>query len=674
MMLTNLAETLRIELAPKPGRINNVLRITLLTVLVIILSETFQIPEPAYSAYVVFFISREESASTLLTALLTIAAITLAVFAAIAVYSISAGEPALRLPLMAIIVFASMYISQASPLGIAGFVIGFLVTLSLTLIDIIPPFTPKPATDILTESVLWLWVIVMLPTVLVVLANIFTGRDPYDLLNHEIAERLELSGKVLSKSDYTPEEQNKITACIRSGMSGLLGYIKMAGIFNKTIASKKAINQRIVTETNRLILLVDQWKKHEMYSQPSNQASACGAILTALAKTIKANSTGFPSLQKLSPPSGDHALLLTKLIAITKNLSELLVVRTQSAPVAKTQHKEKRPRKQVLAADAFQNPEYVRFALKSTLAIFIAYLTYNLLDWPAIRTCMITCFFVSLGSVGETVHKMTLRMTGAIIGGAIGLVTIIFIMPFLTTITGLCLMTGIVAFFAGWVATSSEKLSYAGLQIALAFFVCVLVGYGPSIDLSLARDRIIGVLFGNIVVFVIFSRIWPVSATSQAKIALATALEKLSAISLTETAGTTQSKHDELFIAFDSALSRTRRLISVDLFEPEHIERGAVIIDNQLVNAVEELLAALLVLGKQPLMSGYFSPLSKWLADSAKQIRANSQNIMPIPDVSSCESLWCRILEKRVYELDACLKRTAIASSMILNQERREVM
>ena len=86
----------------------------------------------------------------------------------------------------------------------------------------------------------------------------------------------------------------------------------------------------------------------------------------------------------------------------------------------------------LLAADAFTNPEYARFALKVTLAVMICYFAMNLADWPGIHTCVITCFFVALGTVGETIHKATLRFIGCLVGAGLGLGAILLLMPLMT--------------------------------------------------------------------------------------------------------------------------------------------------------------------------------------------------------------------------------------------------
>jgi len=64
---------------------------------------------------------------------------------------------------------------------------------------------------------------------------------------------------------------------------------------------------------------------------------------------------------------------------------------------------------------------------------------------------------------------------------------------------------------AAWVAVGSPRVAYAGYQIAFALLLCLIQGNGPSFDMVTARDRVIGILVGNLVVFVIAVTAWPVS-------------------------------------------------------------------------------------------------------------------------------------------------------------------
>jgi multidrug resistance protein MdtO len=77
------------------------------------------------------------------------------------------------------------------------------------------------------------------------------------------------------------------------------------------------------------------------------------------------------------------------------------------------------------------------------------------------------------------------------------------------TIPSLVVLVAAVSAIAAWVATGSERISYAGLQIAFAFFLSLFQGYAPDTDLDKIRDRFVGILIGIAVSAVIFHYIWP---------------------------------------------------------------------------------------------------------------------------------------------------------------------
>src|SRR6516162_134263 len=159
--------------------------------------------------------------------------------------------------------------------------------------------------------------------------------------------------------------------------------------------------------------------------------------------------------------------------------------------------------------DAFTNPAHVHFALKVTFAAMFCYIVYQGIDWSGIHTAFITCTFIALESTGATLHKGVLRMGGCILGGALALFTIVFLMPHMVTIASLAVVVACASAIAGWVAAGSEMISYAGLQIAFAFFYSVFQGYAPDTDLDNVRNRVVGILFGLIVTGLIFQYIWP---------------------------------------------------------------------------------------------------------------------------------------------------------------------
>jgi multidrug resistance protein MdtO len=183
--------------------------------------------------------------------------------------------------------------------------------------------------------------------------------------------------------------------------------------------------------------------------------------------------------------------------------------------------------KDLFVSDAFTNAAHVHFALKVTLAAMFCYIVYMAIDWSGIHTALITCTFIALESTGATLHKGVLRIGGCVIGGALALFTIVFLMPHMVTIASLVVVVAGASAIAGWVATGSEMISYAGLQIAFAFFYSVFQGYAPDTDLDNVRNRVVGILFGLIVTGLVFAYIWPEHTIDRFRDALREALRQL---------------------------------------------------------------------------------------------------------------------------------------------------
>jgi multidrug resistance protein MdtO len=69
-----------------------------------------------------------------------------------------------------------------------------------------------------------------------------------------------------------------------------------------------------------------------------------------------------------------------------------------------------------------------------------------------------------------------------------------------------------VTVLSAWIITSGPRLSYFGVQIAVAFYLINLQEYKFQTSLAVARDRVAGILLGLVAMWVVFDQIWGASA------------------------------------------------------------------------------------------------------------------------------------------------------------------
>ncbi|HVJ09493.1 MAG TPA: FUSC family protein [Acidisarcina sp.] len=185
-------------------------------------------------------------------------------------------------------------------------------------------------------------------------------------------------------------------------------------------------------------------------------------------------------------------------------------------PYQESGHEPTTQKKGIFVDDAFQNPEYIKFALTGCLAAMICYILYVSLAWRNLSTAIVTCLLTALSDIGSSRQKQLLRIVGALIGGFIfSMGAQVFILPYIDSIFGFSMLFAAITGIAAWVATSSPRLSYCGLQIAFAYFLVNLNEFTIQTSLGIARDRAVGVLLGIFVMWLVFERFHPKPAAQR---------------------------------------------------------------------------------------------------------------------------------------------------------------
>jgi multidrug resistance protein MdtO len=507
------AAWLREQLAPRPGRFDFAVKLAVICTMTAAATAIYRTPEPALAAYIAFFFNvRDRATSLLLDLVLTlIVAILLGIILATAMLVLD--HAAWRAGAIAALSLGFLFLGSASKLkplaGIFGLIVGFgLDKLGQLHVG-----------EEVTRALLYTFLFVAMPAAISIVYNVLLGRHPRRMATSELGRRLRLCANLLREP--TSPLRADLARSLGDGGAEIRHWLQLAKAeLGARPADLVRLNQA-ASSTLEILAAVDMLER-------------CGpppaAILRGMADTLERMAQiltegGYPmEIALVLPDWADAPALGGEAVAAAR---QAIVAFTDPATVQATPAP--KARGGFFAPDAFSNPVHLQYAAKITVAAVSCYLLYSLLDWPGIHTCFITCYIVGLGTVAESVEKLALRLGGAAVGAAAGLLALLFVMPHVVSVGGLMIVIFLGALGAGYVAAGSPRISYVGFQMAFAFLLCTLQGPAPDFDMKTVRDRLIGIAIGNIAVYLVSSRLWPISIARRIDGALAGTLRALGA-------------------------------------------------------------------------------------------------------------------------------------------------
>jgi multidrug resistance protein MdtO len=501
---------LRQELAPYPGRGATVARMVIAATISAILVVTFRIPGGAIGVLCAFVLSREDLLATAKAAFVFIAAFTMA---------------ALFIPIGARF-FASIPLTHFLWEGISIFVIFFLLRtltnfamatgLSLVATNVLAIwYLPGPAAK---NVALTLWQVAAAAVgagVTLTVEAVFHALHKQDEVQSGVDARLQQIEALMqsyAKGAAPTEENTQLLARYAVvGMGAIRRHIARTAdepVHRMRMSALVSLTGRSTDFAAALANTVTRFEEAERL-RTQKLAQQIAEIRACL------NYKKQPVLRE-APVAGPGATpLLTELEAMISLIPSVLSGATSPDPrlnVLETPVSSDR----IFVEDAFHNPEHLRYALSGTLAAMLCYVFYVALAWPSLATSVTTCVLTGLTNIGASRQKQVLRLAGALLGGLVfGMGAQVFVLPFIDSILGFAMLMAVVSTVAAWVSTSSSRLSYAGVQIALAFYLIHLSEFTIQTSLTVARDRLIGVLLGTFMMWLVFERFYPRPAVDQ---------------------------------------------------------------------------------------------------------------------------------------------------------------
>ena len=528
------------ELRDAPGRANYTLRLTLSCAVLIVLFMTLHIPFLAVALIVVFYVSQPNVLMIKLVSVVFVVTVSVALGGVLLIIKWTYDYPLIRLVASVILFFCAIYLMRVlGKLGLAFFVVALAVIYAQTF----PSMTSQ--SEILVRLLLWLWVAINTAILVTLLVNAcFQQAFPGYQFKARLVVMLRQTAKVLSQPDEG-EPQPTFTE-IAGQFNQLQSLYQQAARATPEIAASPQAWQSLMAAALRCYHLTALLQPGDDHPDARRRIAS---QLNALADNLPAAAEVQPLIV---PRDGANSAILQEIAEVLARLA-----RGETIPLPQGEV-EKAP---LLLPDAWSNPAYLHFALKTLLATLLCYVFYTAADWQGIHTIMLSCVIVAQPGLGATMQKTWLRIGGALLATLIALLLIVFVQPWTDSLSGLLAMTLPVFALAAWIAAGSERIAYAGIQIGFTFALAFLSWFGPLSNLTELRDRVIGILLGVLVSSIVHLYLWPDSEAPQLKARLAQLYRQL--------AKTLAARDDEVQqVPLFAALTESETLINRVAAEP----------------------------------------------------------------------------------------------------------
>ena len=528
------------ELRDAPGRANYTLRLTLSCAVLIVLFMTLHIPFLAVALIVVFYVSQPNVLMIKLVSVVFVLTVSVALGGVLLIIKWTYDYPLIRLVASVILFFCAIYLMRVlGKLALAFFVVALAVIYAQTF----PSMTSQ--SEILVRLLLWLWVAINTAILVTLLVNAcFQQAFPGYQFKARLVVMLRQTARRLSQpDDGTPPPT--VTE-IAGQFNQLRSLYQQAARATPEIAASPQAWQSLMAAAlscSHLTALLQPGDDHP------DARRRIASQLNALADNLPAAAEVQPLIV---PRDGANSAILQEIAEVLARLA-----RGETIPLPQGEV-EKAP---LLLPDAWSNPAYLHFALKTLLATLLCYVFYTAADWQGIHTIMLSCVIVAQPGLGATMQKTWLRIGGALLATLIALLLIVFVQPWTDSLSGLLAMTLPVLALAAWIAAGSERIAYAGIQIGFTFALAFLSWFGPLSNLTELRDRVIGILLGVLVSSIVHLYLWPDSEAPQLKARLAQLYRQL--------AQTLAARDDEVQqVPLFAALTESETLINRVSAEP----------------------------------------------------------------------------------------------------------